>query len=230
MSPTRSERDNGGPSASDGWIPAREKQSTAEIVTGNAGRHKTLDKIGEVKRIAQDEGRSERLRQKARDALAEMDRTGVVSGPHRRVMLALRADEASRMSDMSSWSENERALLEKLRQGRTVVVSMRENHANIVRWSEANGLLVPVDRSTEWGNPFEMPHDGDRLTVIRNYAEHYLPFKPSLLSRARELRGKARLSPAGAHLRHATQIFLGIKPKRRLHERRPADQEESAAR
>jgi hypothetical protein len=71
------------------------------------------------------------------------------------------------------------------------VVSLREHHANLVRWAQADGRLVSVDRRTEWGNPFELPHDGDRETVIRNYAEHYLPNKPSLLSRLHELRGKA---------------------------------------
>lgn len=168
----------------------REKQSVAEIVTGNAGRHKTLEKIGEVKRIAEDQNRSERLRQKAREALTEMDRTGTISGPHTRVMLALRAEEIHNESDMSSWSEDERSLLKEHRDGHTVVVSFREHHANLVRWAQAEGCLVSVDRRTEWGNPFEIPYDGDRETVIHNYMEHYLPFKPSILSRVSELRGK----------------------------------------
>jgi hypothetical protein len=33
--------------------------------------------------------------------------------------------------------------------------------------------------------------DGDRATVIVAYHDHYLPFKPSLLARLGELRGKA---------------------------------------
>jgi Domain of unknown function (DUF4326)/ParB/Sulfiredoxin domain len=169
----------------------RARQSVSEIVTGNAGRHKTLEKIGEVKRIADDPGRSERLRQKAREALAEMDQTGVISGPHTRVMLAVKAEETRNDSDLSGWSEEERSLLKKLRAGHTIVVSFREHHANIVRWAQANGSLISIDRRTEWGNPFELPYDGDRETVIRNYADHYLPHKPSLLSRLHELRGKA---------------------------------------
>jgi hypothetical protein len=36
-----------------------------------------------------------------------------------------------------------------------------------------------------------LPYDGDRKTVIENYAQHYLPYKPSLLSRLAELRGRA---------------------------------------
>jgi ParB family chromosome partitioning protein len=169
----------------------RARRSVAEIVTGSAGRHKTLEKIGEVKQIADDPGRSERLRAKAREALAEMDRTGVIAGPHTRVMLAVKAEAARANSDLSGWSDEERSLLEELRAGQTIVVSFREHHANLARWAQADGRLVPVDRRTEWGNPFELPYDGNRETVIRNYAEHYLPNKPSLLSRLHELRGKA---------------------------------------
>jgi ParB family transcriptional regulator, chromosome partitioning protein len=169
----------------------RARQSVSEIVTGNAGRHKTLEKIGEVKRIANDPGRSERLREKAREALAEMDQTGVIAGPHTRVMLAAKAEETRHDSDLSGWSGEERSLLKELRAGHTIVVSFREHHANIVRWAQADGRLISVDRRTEWGNPFELPYDGDRETVICNYADRYLPHKPSLLSRLHELRGKA---------------------------------------
>jgi ParB-like chromosome segregation protein Spo0J len=170
---------------------ARIKRSVADIVTGSAGRHKTLEKVGEVKRIAQDRTCSEQLQRTAREALAEMDRTGNVSGPHMRVKLAERSEAVRGRADVSSWSEDEQFLLKLLCDGQTVVVSLREHHANLVRWAEANGLLIAVDRRTEWGNPFEMPYDGDRETVIRNFAEKYLPHKPSLLSRISELRGKA---------------------------------------
>jgi ParB family transcriptional regulator, chromosome partitioning protein len=170
---------------------SRDRQSVAEIVTGNAGRHKTLEKIGEVKRIAEDDNYSDKLRQKARDALSEMDLTGNISGPHTRINLALKAELARQNSDMSAWSQDEKELLEQLHAGNTIVVSFREHHANLVRRAEAEGYLVPIDRRTEWGNPFEMPYDGDRQAVIQNYANHYLPHKPSLLSRLAELRGKA---------------------------------------
>jgi ParB-like chromosome segregation protein Spo0J len=169
----------------------RAKESVAEIVGGSAGRYKTLDKVGEVKRIAGDESQPDRVREAAREALTEMDRTGNVAGAHTRVILAERAAASRNSADFMTWSSDERTLLEQLRSGQTVVVSLREHHANLVRWAEAEGVFIPVDRRTEWGNPFEMPHDGDRETVIRNYAEHYLPHKPSLLVRTSELRGKA---------------------------------------
>ena len=55
----------------------------------------------------------------------------------------------------------------------------------------ATGLFVRVDRTTPWGNPFELGKDGDRATVIAAYRDHYPPSKPSLLGRLGELRGKA---------------------------------------
>ena len=92
----------------------------------------------------------------------------------------------------ATWSDEERDLLKQLRDGETVVVSLRENrHANLIGWADQAGLYVRVDRRTEWGNPFEMPADGDRDTVIANYERHYLPHKPSLQSKLDTLRGKA---------------------------------------
>jgi ParB-like chromosome segregation protein Spo0J len=91
----------------------------------------------------------------------------------------------------ATWSDDERDLLKRLRDDETVVVSLRGPHNNLIAWADTAGLYMRVDRKTAWGNPFEMPADGDRDTVIRNYAEHYLPFKPSLLSKIEGLRGKA---------------------------------------
>ena len=91
----------------------------------------------------------------------------------------------------AAWSDGERDLLKQLRSGETVVVSLRGPHNSLIEWADAAGLYMRVDRRTEWGNPFEMPGDGDRDTVIRNYADYYLPHKPSLTNRIGELRGKA---------------------------------------
>lgn len=89
-----------------------------------------------------------------------------------------------------SWSQEQRELLGRLRSGETVVLSMRE-HNDLIGWADAAGLYVRIDRRGEWGNPFEMPDDGDRATVIANYATHYLPYKPSLLGKLHTLRGVA---------------------------------------
>jgi hypothetical protein len=81
-------------------------------------------------------------------------------------MLAAKAEETRNDTNLSGWSEEERSLLKELRAGHTIVVSFREHHANIVRWAQADGSLISVDRRAEWGNPFELPYDGDRETVI----------------------------------------------------------------
>lgn len=91
----------------------------------------------------------------------------------------------------ATWTDDERDLLKRLRDGETVVVSLRGPHNNLIEWADAAGLYMRIDRRSEWGNPFETPADGDRDTVITNYAEHYLPYKPSLLAKLPDLRGKA---------------------------------------
>lgn len=98
---------------------------------------------------------------------------------------------APKLAPKPVWSEEELALRTEMQNGVTVVVSMRGLHANLIEWATQSGLYVRVDRRTEWGNPFEMGQDGDRETVIANYRDHYLPYKPSLLLRLSELRGKA---------------------------------------
>ena len=98
----------------------------------------------------------------------------------------------------ATWTDEERQLLGLLRDdGMTIVVSYRI-HKNLIAWCEQAELLVRIDRRSDWGNPFEMPADGDRDTVIANYRDHYLPYKPSLLSRLDDLRGKALAAPVRA--------------------------------
>lgn len=91
----------------------------------------------------------------------------------------------------AQWGDEERDLLRRLRDGETIVVTLRGPHNNLIGWADAAGLYMRIDRRTEWGNPFEMPADGDRDTVIANYEQHYLPHKPSLLAKLPTLRGKA---------------------------------------
>jgi transcriptional regulator with XRE-family HTH domain len=91
----------------------------------------------------------------------------------------------------ASWSDDERDLLKRLRAGETVVVTLRGAHNSLIEWANAAGLYMRIDRKTPWGNPFELPGDGDRDTVIASYEEHYLPYKPSLTKRIDELNAKA---------------------------------------
>jgi transcriptional regulator with XRE-family HTH domain len=90
----------------------------------------------------------------------------------------------------ATWSDDERELLKLLRDGQTVVVSLR-SHTNLIAWATDADLYERVDRKSPWGNPFLLPDDGNRDDVIRAYALHYLPHKPSLLPKIGALKGKA---------------------------------------
>lgn len=88
------------------------------------------------------------------------------------------------------WSDEERDLLKRFQSGETVVVN-QHRHGDLIAWADDAGLFVRVDRKSKWGNPFELPADGDRATVIANYETHYLPYKPSLTDDIKSLHGKA---------------------------------------
>jgi len=101
-----------------------------------------------------------------------------------------RVAEALRQIRQRPWSAEEMALRADLENGCTVVVNLGR-HRDLIAWAEAEGLLVRIDRTTAWGNPFKLGDDGDRETVIANYRDHYLPHKPSLQDRLVDLEGKA---------------------------------------
>lgn len=114
------------------------------------------------------------------------------------------ADAQVRQREARARAEAERkaeldGLIAKLEGGQTVVMNMRDDLARAI---EARGLLVRIDRGTPWGNPFILDDDGDRETVIQSYADHYLPYKPSLLAKLHDLRGQALgcwCAPAACH-------------------------------
>jgi len=88
------------------------------------------------------------------------------------------------------WSESEldrRAIVEK---GGTVVANMhQETDRALIHWAKTTGHFARIDRNSDWGNPFEMPNDGDRDTVCDSY-EIFFPRKFSLHNRLDELKGK----------------------------------------
>lgn len=89
------------------------------------------------------------------------------------------------------WSADEVTRRTLAEQGQCVVANMRESgDAALIAWAEAHNLFVRIDRKTEWGNPFEMPDDGDRAQVVGKFSKFYLPYKDGLLSRMSALRGK----------------------------------------
>lgn len=94
------------------------------------------------------------------------------------------------------WTESQIERKEKVLKGLTVVASKRSGDngsavdAALIDWANQQGLAVEIGRNTDWGNPFEMPVDGDRDTVCDNYENHYVPYKPSLFKKISHLKGK----------------------------------------
>src|SRR5262249_40892980 len=80
---------------------------------------------------------------------------------------------------------------EAVERGECVVVSMRKGRDEaLIAWAISKGIFLRIDRTTDWGNPFEIPQDGDRETVVWKFSEFYLPHKNGLLARLPTLRGK----------------------------------------
>jgi len=90
--------------------------------------------------------------------------------------------------DEEKWTVGEKQRRQVVIDGGTIVANIKTD-GNIIQWAEMNDYLIKIDRSSDWGNPFILPIDGDRDTVCDNYAT-YLGMKPSLLNRLNELRGK----------------------------------------
>jgi Domain of unknown function (DUF4326)/Protein of unknown function (DUF3102) len=98
-----------------------------------------------------------------------------------------------REATVGQFSSEERALFDTFREGKGIVVNMHENgpHKNLLAWLKDTDQLLKADRSSKWGNPFEMPDDGDRETVVRLHKEHYLPHKRKLLDQLPRMGGTA---------------------------------------
>jgi hypothetical protein len=88
------------------------------------------------------------------------------------------------------WTESElnrRAIVEM---GGTVVANMHQGSDRaLLTWARSADCFVRIDRNTDWGNPFEIPSDGNRDTVCDSF-EIFFPRKFSLHNRLDELRGK----------------------------------------
>jgi N6-adenosine-specific RNA methylase IME4 len=83
----------------------------------------------------------------------------------------------------------------------------------LIRWAQATGRFVRIDRPSKWGNQFELWKDGDRYTVVAAYATHYLPHKPSLLAALPELEGKVLACWCVPDLCHGEVLLRELKLK-----------------
>jgi hypothetical protein len=87
-------------------------------------------------------------------------------------------------------------LKQEVEEGRTVVVSLRkaqQGDRQVIEWAEGLGLLVRVDRSGPWGNPYPLSNERDqaeRAEVCRRYEVEHLASRPDLVDLIPTLRGK----------------------------------------
>lgn len=113
------------------------------------------------------------------------------------------------------WTQAQLERRQLVEKGVTVVASMRNDESGkpidnaLIAWADQAGLMVKIDRNSDWGNPFETPADGTRDEVCDNYAQHYLPFKPSLLKKIPVLKGKVLVCwchPLRCHGDHLAEL------------------------
>ncbi|MDX0431149.1 DUF4326 domain-containing protein [Sinorhizobium medicae] len=92
-------------------------------------------------------------------------------------------------------TEDER--IRMLDEGFAVVGTMRTVRSigvdhDVVEYAKARGLVVRIDRQTDWGNPFPMASEDERDLVCERY-ESYVRANPELMARVPSLKGKLLL-------------------------------------
>jgi hypothetical protein len=88
----------------------------------------------------------------------------------------------------SDWTDSEKNRKQLVEAGQTVVANKRSDQ-RLIRWAMENGHFLPIDRGTQWGNPFVKDEDGDRNTVCDSF-NVYFDLKPSLQNKVQSLQGK----------------------------------------
>jgi hypothetical protein len=88
------------------------------------------------------------------------------------------------------WSQSELERKKIVEAGGTVAANMHQDTDRaLLQWAKATNRFVRIDRNSDWGNPFEMPADGDRDTVCDSY-EIFFRRKFSLHDPLQHLNGK----------------------------------------
>lgn len=99
------------------------------------------------------------------------------------------AARAVRAIPTEPWLDDEKERKAQVEKGQGVIANTSRDK-NLIQWATKEGLMVRIDRSTEYGNPFILGDDGTRDEVCDAYANHYLPHKPSIKAKLASLRGK----------------------------------------
>jgi hypothetical protein len=88
------------------------------------------------------------------------------------------------------WSKEELDRRRIVEAGGTVVANMHSGKDEyLLRWARSTDRFVRIDRTSEWGNPYEIPGDGDRDKVCKSF-EIYFARKLSLHVKIHSLQGK----------------------------------------
>jgi len=175
-----------------GGVPLLERGERREVVADLTGRGMSTRAIGATLGVGQ---RTVVRDQQAGESNDSPEIRGNDGKTYTPTTPETQAQTEPRPADpFAGWSSAERdALADFQATGRSLVVNMAAGAVcgpRIWAWAEANGRAVRIDRRTPWGNPFEIPADGDRMAVIAAYRDHYLPNKRSLLRGIEQLRGK----------------------------------------
>jgi hypothetical protein len=125
-----------------------------------------------------------------------------------RMLNAAKEYESQKKKEEANATDRDKFIIKELKAGRTTVVNQKTD-LYAIKWAEEHDKFIRCDRFSEWGNHFELDKDGTRDEVIYNYKHHYIPFKPSLLSRIGSLKGRALgcwCSPLSCHCDVLKQI------------------------
>ena len=119
------------------------------------------------------------------------------------------ANKVVRAIPVDPWSEDEKQRRDDVESGKAVIANQQRDK-NLIQWAERNGKAVRVDRGSAFGNPFILGADGDRDAVCDAYANHYVPFKPSILKLIPSLKGKVLICHCYPERCHAQTLINSI--------------------
>lgn len=108
------------------------------------------------------------------------------------------------------WSEDEMRRRKIVEAGGVAIANMHSGKDEyLLRWSRSSDRFIRIDRQSPFGNPYELPGDGDRDAVCDSF-EIYFARKYSLHKQLSTLRGKVLgcwCYPERCHGEHlATQV------------------------
>ena len=88
------------------------------------------------------------------------------------------------------WPEDQLKRRRAVEAGGVVVANMHSGSDEfLLRWARSKNRFIRIDRSSPFGNPYEMPGDGDRDKVCESFSL-YFQRKFSLHSQVKDLAGK----------------------------------------